>query len=167
MSFDYRAEATPTPRAATRVMLIAGLVLLMGCGLWMLVPLVAVSGQPSTQATVVSYAAEFVPAPGNAPRYRPTLRYTVAGREYTFTAPESVTAVDRRALPPGGATTVRYDADDPSSAQWLPGGSVLAVNMFAVVGVLLGFGLTAASATLASLNRHHERMATARPCGET
>lgn len=137
MTFDYRAQWSPTSRRGVVGLCLGGVVLLVTCALWLTLPMLSDSNRSTTAGTVVDYRVDG--APGIAAQFRPTIAYSVGGRDFTLTASQTVTAPDRRQLPVGAETVVRYDPTDPASAEWQPGGSIVAVNVPAVTGLIAGF----------------------------
>ncbi|MHA7985462.1 DUF3592 domain-containing protein [Rathayibacter sp. CAU 1779] len=157
MTFDYRARPTRTTSRGLIVLVVAGIALLIACGIWVFTPIIADTGRATATGTIVSYRLEVVPTPGTAPQFRPTIRYSVNGREYTLTASQTVTAPDRRQLPVGSETSVRYDPSDPASASWMPGGNVVAVNVLGIAGFVAGFGMLVGAVVLRRWNRRGEQ----------
>lgn len=148
MSFDYRAQPAPASRRATGILTVGGAALLVVCAVWVFAPIVAPAGGATTTGTIASYHLEVAPAPGTVAQYRPVVEYAVDLRTYSFTASETVTAPDRRQLPVGSPVVVRYDPSDPSSAVWIPGGSVVAVNTLGIAGLVAGAGMLVAAIIL-------------------
>jgi hypothetical protein len=157
VSFDYGPRPPVTSRRGLLFLLIAGGVLIVACGSWILGPILADSGRGSAVGTIESYRVEVAPSFGTTAQYRPRIAYEVNGRSYAFTAAETVTAPDRRALPVGAHTTVRYDRNAPAQADWVPGGRVVAVNTLAIVGAVIGVILFGAGLAFRALNRVAER----------
>jgi hypothetical protein len=161
VSFEYRATVSPVPFAARVGLAIVGAILTVGCAIWLFGPTVAASGDRTTAGTVVSWDLVPAVAAGSTGGWTPEISYSVGGTAYRFHSPLEVQSSDARAHPAGSAVTVSYDPNTPSHAQWIPTGSTIAVNVAAVVGLLVGILLLVVAAIFAIIAVRQRKRTTA------
>ena len=142
--FDYRSSPRRTRLPVIVVLVVTGVALIVGCGIWLVGPVLSSNGSPTTMGTIVGYESQILPSLSSTVTFRPVILYSVNSHDYRVHSSLAVTRSDKRANPVGSRVTVRYHRDRPSSAEWNPSGSTLAVNVWGIVGVLLGIVLLAA-----------------------
>jgi Protein of unknown function (DUF3592) len=159
VSFNYRATPRHTPLGGIIGLFVVGVGLAIACGIWVAAPYVAAANDRMTSGVVTAWHAHYPVGARTAElNYTPSIRYSVAGDQYSITSAMEVEAATERAHPVGSKVTVNYDPSHPAAAEWAASGTDLAINFWGVVGLLLGLILICGGIASLVMNARYRRL---------